>query len=227
MEWQVRTLLPDLSPRILLTFSIIHNTTASIHAPYPVIPTSYSPVGPGTPTAQDLLQGLMLGGNPSPSHHTPTLPSLPRQNSQPPTAKGSPGMLFGGDVNGSSIWTMTREESGRGGQRGPAPGPGVNLANIWSDQTTPPPHQAIGGQPSSGPMGANSPAGAPGQGWARASGGSAALGGADWGAAVRKEAYAGPPGNGTPTGQAGNRKTGAGAHGWNGARNGQPAGYSR
>ena len=171
--------------------------------------------GPGTPTAQDLLHNLMIGGNNSPAQLTPTMPSLPRQTSQPASAKESPGMLFGGDANGSSIWTMTRAESGRGGQRSAAPGQGVNLANIWNDQPSPSAHQAGGSQPSLAPIGT----GAPGQDmWTRA-GGLPVAGGAEWGA----PAYTGSPAIGGP-GQ-GDRKTSA--TGWNGGWNGQPAGYPR
>lgn len=46
-----------------------------------------------------------------------------------PAAQGSPRILFGGDVNGASIWTMTREESGRGTSRA------ASLAHIWNDQS--------------------------------------------------------------------------------------------
>jgi hypothetical protein len=102
-----------------------------------------SPARPGPSTAQDLLQNLMIDNNRTPSaNHTPP---LPRQSSYH-TGQHSPGMLFGGDATGSSIWTMTREESGRGRDRNP---PNVNIANIWQNDQTPSP-PAISGLPGSG-----------------------------------------------------------------------------
>lgn len=81
----------------------------------------------------------MIDQTPSPSttHTPPVKPSLPRQST---AGQHSPGMLFGGDAIGSSIWTMTREESGRGTQRGNVT-PNVNIANIWGnpEQTPSPP----------------------------------------------------------------------------------------
>lgn len=108
-----------------------------------------------TPTAQDLLQNLTIDNAHPPFivDTPPARPSLPRHSS---TGQHSPGMLFGGDVTGSSIWTMTREESGRGTQRG-AVTPNVNIANIWNNDQTPSP-PALARQSSSQP------------GWHRASG---------------------------------------------------------
>ena len=98
-----------------------------------------------TPTAQDLLQNLMIDpkGYTSPVHNRPLpLSNIPRQSPlgpQPQPGQQSPGMLFGGDGKGSSIWTMTREESGRGQPR--VPQNNVNIANIWG---APEPVQGVG-----------------------------------------------------------------------------------
>lgn len=78
------------------------------------------------PTAYDLLQNLMLD----------TAPASPGPRATPP-GQASPrtGLLFGGELGGSSIWTMTREESEKGTKRS-AKGSAGNLANVknlWSD----------------------------------------------------------------------------------------------
>jgi hypothetical protein len=108
---------------------------------------------PGQSTAFDLLQGLKLD-SPAPStpnaSMSPHRPSLTGANSRPSSysqtatpAQSSPGMLFGAGDGGSSIWTMTREESGRGSKRlsQPShPSPSSNLANIWAEPSSLPPH---------------------------------------------------------------------------------------
>lgn len=115
-------------------------------------PRSSVPAAPAlnTPTAQDLLRNLMIDPGayqepvPSPA---PAQYNAVRQHPPAPHPSGqtSPAMLFGGDVTGSSIWAMTREESGRGTQR--MPSNAANLASIWgAPGSTPPPAHGLPGQ---------------------------------------------------------------------------------
>ncbi|WRT63530.1 uncharacterized protein IL334_000435 [Kwoniella shivajii] len=116
------------------------------------------------PTAYDLLQNLMLESTPTPPARSTILPQNPPTASSPSmgiTSSASPhlqgvgndnlstpgggGLLFGasgGAAQGSSIWTMTREESEKGQKRSSFSGQGANsgaggndLAAIWGNST--------------------------------------------------------------------------------------------
>jgi hypothetical protein len=172
--------------------------------------------------------------NPSVPRHTPPAAA--------PPAQGSPRILFGGDVNGASIWTMTREESGRGVSR-------ASLAHIWNDQNAAPPAHPSGlpglpGLPSHGHLAPSAstsiahppPHAAPAQagpaGWqGNPRGGSTG----EWapgvwsngygGAAAGQAAAYGAPGTGV---YAQASAGGAGGPNWSSAQwNGQPQGYPR